>query len=592
MKSLSKKLTLVFTLVILVACGVLVVSAEIDLSKIRNQVTTIRSDDILDGYKTEVKSEVQAGIALVQNFYNLYQSGAMTEEEAKSNALDTLRAFRYGDEGDGYIWVDGTDYTLIMHPILPDQEGNNRKDLTDKNGVKIIQSIMKVADEGGFNEFWFTKADGKTVAPKVAYSKAFKEWNWVLTSGCYSDDIDEHIAASKNTATLNGLFRDTTVVLLVESVILVVIMIILSALIVKKLVVVLNDIKKTLQNVSEGDLTKALPEIKRKDEIGETARHTNKAIRNFGNIISDSKENSADVRSTSVDVKNMANSAMEATTQIATAIEGIASDATNQADAISRVMHKMNEMQDSTEEISQAVQDIDNSARDLGKKSNEMQEHIADMQSGSQEMTTEVENIATAIHETQDTIEKMSGIIRSIEEIAGETNLLALNASIEAARAGDAGRGFAVVADSIKSLSENTSTELGKITQIIGDLINKFRTCTDSIETVVVSNQNNAKDIEEVINSFEVLIQGVTLTSEKVSNINRVIDETVANIETVSSQIVDIQKGAESSAAASEQVTASSQELAALMTNTDERISHLASKADNLYSKLGRFRVN
>jgi len=81
-----------------------------------------------------------------------------------------LRNFRYGDEGDGYIWVDSTDYTLVMHPILPDQEGSNRKELKDNNGVMIIQEIMKAAEKGGgFNEFIFTKADGKTKAPKIAY---------------------------------------------------------------------------------------------------------------------------------------------------------------------------------------------------------------------------------------------------------------------------------------------------------------------------------------------------------------------------------------------------------------------------------------
>lgn len=67
---------------------------------------------------------------------------------------------RYRDDGSGYFWIDDTDYNLIMHPILTDQEGNNRYDLTDQNGVKIIQEIMKVStgsDGGGFNEFILRK---------------------------------------------------------------------------------------------------------------------------------------------------------------------------------------------------------------------------------------------------------------------------------------------------------------------------------------------------------------------------------------------------------------------------------------------------
>lgn len=142
MKSLSKKLTIIFSVFMLVACSILVVSAEFDLNKIKKNVTVIREEDILEGYKTEVKAEVQAGITIVQNYYAKYKAGELTEEEAKRAALETLRAFRYGDNNDGYIWVDATDYTLVMHPILPDQEGTNRKDLTDQNGVKIIQEIL------------------------------------------------------------------------------------------------------------------------------------------------------------------------------------------------------------------------------------------------------------------------------------------------------------------------------------------------------------------------------------------------------------------------------------------------------------------
>ena len=81
--------------------------------------------------------------------------------------MEILRNARYGEDGEGYFWIDGTDYTLLMHPILSEQEGTNRYDLTDQNGVKIIQNIMKSAEAGGgYNEFYFTKADGKTVAPK------------------------------------------------------------------------------------------------------------------------------------------------------------------------------------------------------------------------------------------------------------------------------------------------------------------------------------------------------------------------------------------------------------------------------------------
>lgn len=78
----------------------------------------------------------------------------MTETEAINRAKETLRAMRYREDGSGYLWIDDTDYNLVMHPILPEQEGNNRYELEDQNGVMIIQEIMKAAQAGGgYNSF-------------------------------------------------------------------------------------------------------------------------------------------------------------------------------------------------------------------------------------------------------------------------------------------------------------------------------------------------------------------------------------------------------------------------------------------------------
>ena len=91
------------------------------------------------GYNTEIKSEVQTVIAVLQAEYDKSQAGELTEEEAKAEAKEIVRAMRYRDDGSGYFWIDDTDYNLVMHPILAEQEGNNRYDLEDQNGVMIIQ---------------------------------------------------------------------------------------------------------------------------------------------------------------------------------------------------------------------------------------------------------------------------------------------------------------------------------------------------------------------------------------------------------------------------------------------------------------------
>ena len=153
---LARKLTLgVVGAIALLSAGLVIIAALV-FTNIKSTMKDVLYDVTLDSYNSVISSEVQSAISITQNYYELFQSGELSETEAQKKALEVIRSIRYGEDNSGYLWVDGTDYTLIMHPILPDQEGSNLYELTDQNGVKIIQEIMKDAEAGGYNEFYFT----------------------------------------------------------------------------------------------------------------------------------------------------------------------------------------------------------------------------------------------------------------------------------------------------------------------------------------------------------------------------------------------------------------------------------------------------
>lgn len=593
-KSLSFRLSAIFSGIVLVTCLILVGTCGVIFSQTEKTIKDIRYDDILDGYKTEVKSQVQSGLTIVQYYYDQYQKGQMDEDTAKMEALETLRNFRYGDEGDGYIWVDSTDYTLVMHPILPDKEGTNRRELQDNNGVMIIQEIMKAAQQGGgFNEFIFTKADGKTQAPKIAYSQEFEPWSWVLTTGCYTDDINANIDSSNNTKQISTTFHRNICELVVESVVLIIVMVVLTFIIVKRLVRVLEVVKGKLESISSGDLTGAIENkyAKRTDELGAMVQNANKSMENFSGIIKDSIQITKDVTGAGDNVKNMTETALEATSQIEKAIEGVATEATRQVQAIDNMHKTVMKIQDGANDITAATDSIGKCTEELSTNSENMKKHIEAMSRGSGEMTENVTTIASQIEETNQTIRKMSEILSSIEDIASETNLLALNASIEAARAGEAGKGFAVVADSIKGLSENTSKELERIKTIITSLVTGFDECARCIELVVNSNETNITDTQEVITAFSLIEAGISETNDKIAKISSVISDTMDEIHSVSAQVEEVEGSAESTAASSQQVTASTEELTSLMNSVGGDISELASSSHELEKKMNRFTV-
>ena len=593
-KSLTFKLSAIFSGIVLVTCLIFVGTCGWIFNSTEKKIKDIRYDDILDGYKREVKSQVQSGLTMVQYYYDQYKNGQMDEDTAKTMALDTLRNFRYGDEGDGYIWIDSTDYTLVMHPILPDKEKTNRRQLEDNNGVMIIQEIMKVAQQGGgFNEFIFTKSDGKTEAPKIAYSQEFEPWNWVLTTGCYVDDIRATIDSSDNTKQISKTFQRNLYELIWESIVIIIAMVIITILIIKRVIKVLDVVKGKLESISSGDLTGAIDGkyARRQDELGLMVRNTNESIENFSEIIKDSLVISKKVTDSGDNVKDMAQSALVATSQIANAIEGVATEATHQVEAINNMHKTVMNIQNGAKDITSATEMINKCTEELSLNSSNMKKHIEAMSKGSGEMTENVSTIATQIAETNETIEKMSDILSSIEEIASETNLLALNASIEAARAGEAGKGFAVVADSIKGLSENTTKELEGIKSIITSLVTGFDKCATCIDLVVNSNETNINDTNEVIAAFSLIEAGISETNEKVEKIASVISNAIDEINFVSTQVEDVEGSAESTAAVSEQVTASTEELAALMNSVEVDISELASSSQELEKKINRFTV-
>ena len=167
------------------------------------------------------------------------------------------------------MWIDATDYTLIMHPILPEQEGTNRKDMQDKKGVMITQEIVKAGQNaGGFNSFWFTKSDGKTVAEKLAYSEEFKPWGWVVATGNYVDDMQK--AMAKEEETLNHTFQRMVVLMLIISVAILLLAGIVAAKFGKRIAKPIKKLESALGKIAAGDLRFDIDPklLNRKDEIG------------------------------------------------------------------------------------------------------------------------------------------------------------------------------------------------------------------------------------------------------------------------------------------------------------------------------------
>ena len=592
-KGLARKLTTaVVGAIVLLSAGLVIIAAVV-FTDIKATMKEVLYDVTLDSYKSVISSEVQSAISITENYYELAQSGGLSEAEAQKKAMEVIRSIRYGDDNSGYLWIDGTNYTLLMHPILPDQEGNNRYELTDQNDVKIIQEIMKVAKEGGYNEFYFTKSDGVTVAPKVAYSKEFEPWNWVITTGVYSDDIQNIVDNSNGVIQIGQIFNQSLGLMAGMAALFAVIIAIVAYILIKKIILVIDKVKVQLTRVAQGDLTGKLEGriSQRNDELGAMVRNTNIAMDSFRSSMLSVKDTTDAVESGSTDMKEKTENAVNANEQVATAIGNVAAEVSQQASAVDQMIENVASLADAGKAVSTAVEEALQYMKQLDGNSADMKAKMESMSEESAHMDVNVQEISEKIDVTSKGIQEMETILGSIEEIASETNLLALNASIEAARAGDAGRGFAVVADSIKGLSENTSNELENIRKIISTLVENFKECEKCIELVVKSNQSSTESTKDVIESFRIINNDVVSTNEKLTVVHETDEKMMKDIMEIDSQVKVIGQAAESNAAATQEITASSEELTALLTNISSTCNSMTGYVDNLVKDMNQFKV-
>ncbi len=592
-KGLARKLTTaVVGAIVLLSAGLVIIAAVV-FTDIKATMKEVLYDVTLDSYKSVISSEVQSAISITENYYELAQSGELPEAEAQKKAMEVIRSIRYGDDNSGYLWIDGTDYTLLMHPILPDQEGNNRYELTDQNDVKIIQEIMKVAKEGGYNEFYFTKSDGVTVAPKVAYSKEFEPWDWVITTGVYEDDIQGVVDNSAGVVRIGQIFDRAISLMAGIAALFTVIIAIVAYILIKKIILVIDKVKVQLTRVAQGDLTGKLEGriSQRNDELGAMVRNTNIAMDSFRSSMLSVKDTTDAVESGSTDMKEKTENAVNANEQVATAIGNVAAEVSQQASAVDQMIENVASLADAGKAVSTAVEEALQYMKQLDGNSADMKAKMESMSEESAHMDVNVQEISEKIDVTSKGIQEMETILGSIEEIASETNLLALNASIEAARAGDAGRGFAVVADSIKGLSENTSNELENIRKIISTLVENFKECEKCIELVVKSNQSSTESTKDVIESFRIINNDVVSTNEKLTVVHETDEKMMKDIMEIDSQVKVIGQAAESNAAATQEITASSEELTALLTNISSTCNSMTGYVDNLVKDMNQFKV-
>lgn len=507
-------------------------------------------DSMLEERRDKLRNLVEYAHTQMAYYDAQATAGRLTLQQAQQQAAEALRSVRY--DQDEYFWINDMQPAMVMHPIKRELQGKPLAQIKDSDGKALFVEFVRVAQAkgAGFVDYQWPRPGVEAAVPKLSYVMAYQPWGWIVGTGIYIDDVDA--AFHRQAMLLGGI-----------SAALLVLMLLAGRAICGSIVHTLGgepaEATAIMGRVASGDLTA---------QVGN--RPAGSLLHSLGGMAQALRELIAQVRDSAVSLAQNAEQIRNASSEVAIAAE-------HQADATSAMAAAIEQLTVSSAHISDSARETEGDSREAMSMAGDGSQRVGQAADAIRKISATVADASARIHALEERANQISSIASVIKEIAGQTNLLALNAAIEAARAGEQGRGFAVVADEVRQLAERTSQATTEIDLMIKGI---------QSETGGAVTAMNA-----ALPEVEMGVQLAGSASESLRNIETGAGRTLGRIADVASATREQSSASTSIAQRVEEIAQMVDETTATIRGTAEAAQQLEQIALSLKAQIGRFSV-
>lgn len=568
---------IILSLFILIVPSILIGVSAYSISK--KQLTDAGKDQLqkstqmVIGMITLLEQEVNAGHLSRVDAQEKLREELFSEKKAADNTRTLKKKYVSGETG--YIWAMNQNGISVMDPA---DEGMDLAAVKTDDGKYLGKEFLKQGKKGDFAYYKWRNIKTDKVEQKVSYVEVDPHWGWVVGSSAY---ISEFNSSAKKVAYI--VIFITLVAILIGGFV--------TYFFAIRITKPIHALSEELQATAKGDLSRENVQIRSNDEIGILSNSFNQMRDSMKELLTKVAHSTSQLAASSEQLAASADETSKATNEITESVQMIAIGAESANNNLEESSQALDEVAISIHDMAENASTLSQTSNDVIKQAyegNKYVEKTVQQMASIHQKVNESGDILHLLHSSSDEIDEISKVIT---EIANQTNLLALNAAIEAARAGEHGKGFAVVADEVRKLAEQSQQSSTQISNLIKDIQNNMTHSTTAMNNVKDEVKEGIQIVEHTEVSFKEIVDSMTRMSERITNTAATVQEMSASAEEVSATVGNVNSQTKQALEQTRTVAASTEEQLATMDEINASAASLSTLAIELQDQVNHFKL-